>query len=128
MAIIGKDGLHNTFGFFEFFVMLFGHCNALVTFQHIMETVLTGLIRDKCIAFIDNILVMGETLEDNLQNLLRVLQGLREAGLKTEAIKVPFSLEECSLGHVISEKGISPDPQKVEAVRNFPVPTNLKSL
>ena len=56
-------------GLFEFLVMPFGLCNAPVTFQHLMDTVLTGLISDKCIAYIDDILVLGETLEDHLQNL-----------------------------------------------------------
>ena len=69
---------------------------------------------------------MGETLEDPLyvQNLQRVLQGLREAGLKLKPSKCHFLQRSVEyLGHVISEKGISPDPRKVEAVRNFPVLT-----
>ena len=101
----------------------------LATFQRLMETVLTGLIRDKCIAYIDDILVMGETLEDHLQNLQLVLQRLREAGLKLRPSKCHFLQRSVEyLGHVVSERGISPDPWKVEAVRNFPMPTNLKSL
>ena len=32
------------------------------------------------------------------------------------------------LGHVISAEGISPDPAKTEAVRNFPVPTGVKGV
>lgn len=106
--------------------MPFGLCNAPATFQCLMETMLAGLIRDKCIAYIDDILVMGETLEDPLyvQNLQRVLQGLREAGLKLKPSKCHFLQRSVEyLGHVISEKGISPDPRKVEAVRNFPVLT-----
>ena len=101
----------------------------LATFQRLMETVLTGLIRDKCIAYIDDILVMGETPEDHLQNLQLVLQRLREAGLKLRPSKCHFLQRSVEyLGHVVSERGISPDPRKVEAVRNFPMPTNLKSL
>ena len=85
----------------------------LATFQRLMETVLTGLIRDKCIAYIDDILVMGETLEDHLQNLQLVLQRLREAGLKLRPSKCHFLQRSVEyLGHVVSERGISPDPGK----------------
>ena len=56
-------------GLYEFLVMPFGLCNAPATFQRLMETVLADLIREKCIVYIDDILVMGETLEEYLQNL-----------------------------------------------------------
>jgi hypothetical protein len=32
------------------------------------------------------------------------------------------------LGHVISSKGISMDPKKVEAVKQWPIPTNIKEM
>ena len=32
------------------------------------------------------------------------------------------------LGHVISEKGIAPDPAKIQKVHNYPVPTDLTKL
>ena len=34
---------------YEFKVMLFGLCNVPVTFQHLMERVLSGAVRDKCL-------------------------------------------------------------------------------
>ena len=58
-------------GLYEFLVMPFGNEPAM--FQCLMETVLADLIREKCVVYIDDVLVMGETLEDHLQNLERVL-------------------------------------------------------
>ncbi len=116
-------------GLYEFVVMPFGLCNAPATFQRLMNTVLADLIRDKCIVYIDDILVMGDTLEDHLCNVGRVLQRLREAGLKLKPAKCHFLRKRVEfLGYVVSEDGISPDPRKVVAVRNFPRPENLKTL
>lgn len=58
-------------GLYEFAVMPFGLCNAPATFQRLMETVLAGLARDTCIVYLDDILVMGATLEEHLQNLTK---------------------------------------------------------
>ena len=116
-------------GLYEFVVMPFGLCNAPATFQRLMETVLADLIRDKCIVYIDDILVMGETLEDHLQNLKRVLQRLTEAGLKLKPAKCHFLQKKVEyLGHIVSAEGIAPDPRKVDAVRHFPQPDDLKRL
>ncbi len=60
-------------GPYEFTVMPFSLCNTPATFQRLMETVLANLIRDKCIVYIDDILVVGERLGDHLRNLERVL-------------------------------------------------------
>ena len=116
-------------GLYEFVVMPFGLCNAPATFQRLMETVLADLIRDKCIVYIDDILVMGETLEDHLHNLKRVLQRLTEAGLKLKPAKCHFLQKKVEyLGHIVSAEGIAPDPRKVDAVRHFPQPDDLKRL
>jgi hypothetical protein len=32
------------------------------------------------------------------------------------------------LGHIISDKGVSTDPRKIEAMRNWPIPKNVKQL
>ena len=69
-------------GLYEFTVMPFGLCNATATFQELMETVLAGLSCDTCMVYLD-ILVLGATLEEHLQNLAQVFDHLQEAGLAT---------------------------------------------
>ena len=32
------------------------------------------------------------------------------------------------IGHIISEKGIKPDPKKIESILNMPAPTNINQL
>ena len=56
-------------GLFEFAVMPYGLCNAPVTFQRLMESVLAGIAREKCVVYLDDILVMGKTFQEHLSNL-----------------------------------------------------------
>ena len=103
--------------------MPFGLTNAPVTFQCLMETVLAGLLRKICSVYLDDILIIGRTLEENVA---RVLDRLQEAGLNLKPSKSNFLLKQVQyLGHTISDRGISPDARKVEAVKK---PIDLKSL
>lgn len=104
-------------GLYEFTVMPFGLCNVPVTFLRLMETVLTGLVPECCVLYIDAILVVGETFEEHLNNLRRVLDRLREANLQLKPGKCKFAQRKVEyLGYVISEHGLSTDPTKVDAV------------
>ena len=49
-------------GLYEFCVMPFGLCNAPATFQRLMEVVLRGLVRECCLVYLDDILVIGANL------------------------------------------------------------------
>ena len=54
-----------------------------------------------------------------------VLTRLKEAGLTLKFSKCQWAKSEVKfLGHLITDKGIKPDPSKTEAVQNFPVPTS----
>ena len=54
---------------YEFAVMPFGLCNAPATFQRLMGRVLKGLVNDKCMVYLDDILVMGWDFAEHLLNL-----------------------------------------------------------
>jgi hypothetical protein len=52
---------------------------------------------------------------------------MRKHDLKLQLDKCEFlRKEESYLGHIITSRGVKPDEKKVEAVRNFPVPTTQK--
>ena len=63
-------------GLFEFSVMPFGLCNALATFERLMETVLRGLQFETCLIYLDDIIVFGKTFEEMVDNLSKVFNHL----------------------------------------------------
>ena len=116
-------------GLFKFKVMPFGLCNAPATFERLMETVLAGLNWQICLIYLDDIIVIGRTFEDMINNLDKVLTKLRDAGLKLKSRKCQlFAREVEFLGHIISCEGIKTDPRKTEAVREWPRPENVHEV
>ena len=118
-AFVTHRGLH------EFVHMPFGLCNAPATFQRLMEVVLGDMLWRECFVYIDDVLVCSKTLEEHLAHLTEVFARLRKADLRLKPKKCMFLRPKVQyLGHVISLEGVSPDPGKVDKVKNYPVPTN----
>ena len=116
-------------GLWQFKVMPFGLCNAPATFERLMEQVLVGLPTSIALVYLDDILVPGRTFSQELANLRQVFERLREAKLKLSPKKCTLFQKEVNyLGHVVNEKGISPDPCKVEAVKSWPKPTTATEV
>ena len=94
-----------------------------------METVLAGLQWDICLIYIDDVIVYGRTFEEALKNLETVLERLRIAGLRLKAQKCElFNKSVSFLGHIISDKGIKTDPEKIRAVKEWPVPVSVTEV
>ena len=69
---------------------------------------------------------MANTFEQNLERLKLVMVRLQRAELKLNPVKCKlFQLKTKFLGHVVSERGVEPDPEKVRAVVDWPAPRNL---
>ena len=116
-------------GLYKFTAMPFRLCNAPAIFQRLMETVLAGLARTSCMVYIDDILVVGETFEDHLLNLRKVFDQLQKAGLRLKPTNCHLGKPQVEyLGYIVSVQGIAADPKKVQAIKSFPVPANLKTL
>ena len=116
-------------GLFEFKVMPFGLCNAPATFQRLMDMVLAGLQWTNCLVYLDDVIVVGRTFEEHLQNLQDVFTRLRAAGLKLQPKKCHLCSPEVEfLGHVVSAEGVSTDPKKIEKVANWPTPRSKKEV
>ncbi|GBM58699.1 hypothetical protein AVEN_256473-1 [Araneus ventricosus] len=69
-------------GLWQFKVVLFGLCNAPATFERLMETVLRGLTSEACLVYLDDIIIVGRTFEEHLNNIRKVFQRLEKANLK----------------------------------------------
>ncbi|KAM9316899.1 solute carrier family 22 member 7 [Gastrophryne carolinensis] len=98
---------------------------APATFQRLMERVLGDLVPRECLVYLDNIIVFGSTLEEHEERLMRVLNRLRDEGLKLCKF---FRSSVTYVGHIDSAEGVATDPAKVEAVVNWPQPQNITEL
>ena len=60
------------------------------TFQHLMDLVLACLQWEHCLVYLDDVIVLGRSFSEHLQNLQTVFQWLRQAGLKLKPRKCSF--------------------------------------
>jgi len=82
-----------------------------------------------CCAYIDDILVYSDDVEQHVQHLQQVFLRLRSVGLLLHPKKCRFAEPSVLyLGHIVSKDGILPDPGKVSAVQQFPIPTTAKTV
>ena len=121
-AFITPDGL------WQFKKMPFGLCNAPASFQRMMDIVLTGLKRNSCLIYLDDVVVFSKTYDEHLAQLSSVLAAIKKAGLRLKVNKCRFGETKLSmLGHIVDKDGVYPDPEKVRAVKDFPRPTDVRS-
>jgi hypothetical protein len=92
-----------------------------------MHRVLSGV--DAAFPFVDDCLVSSPTWEQHLLDVRTVLERLQAAGLVLNGEKCIFAASEVKfLGHRVTSSGVSPLPEKVEAVRRHPRPGTVKQL
>lgn len=116
-------------GLYEFKVMPFGLCNAPATFERTMDNLLRHLKWKMCLCYLDDIVVFSHTFPEHLRRLHCVLSCIQEAGLVLNPKKCQFGANEIKiLGHLVSEQGVKPDPDKVAAVYNFPPPKTVHDV
>ncbi|KAL7844774.1 hypothetical protein SRHO_G00233130 [Serrasalmus rhombeus] len=106
-----------------------GVTNAPSTFQRVMEKCVGSMNLKEVLVFLNDLIVFSSTLEEHEDRLLRVLQRLKEFGLKRSPDKCHFFRKTVRyLGHVVSENGIETDPEKIAALTTWPRPNNLREL
>lgn len=116
-------------GFYQFERMPQGITGAPATFQRLMEKAVGDMNLLQVLVYLDDLIVFGRTLEEHEERLLKVLDRLREVGLKISLDKCQFCQTKVKyVGHIVSAEGIAADPAKIEAVTNWPRPHNLKTL
>ncbi|GBN14381.1 Transposon Ty3-I Gag-Pol polyprotein [Araneus ventricosus] len=116
-------------GLWQFKVMPFGMPFTPATFERLMETVLRGLTSEACLVYLDDIIIVGRTFEEHLNNLRKVFQRLQKANLKLSPKKCRFFQKEVTyLGHVISAEGVKTDPGKIKAVVDWPRPETVHDV
>jgi len=119
-------------GLYEFRVMPFGLMNAPASFQRLMQRVFADLMTEEqqfIAVYLDDVLIFSPTLEDHKVHLCKVLDRLREVGLKLNPSKCHFVCDSVQyLGHLITPDGLKPMFSHITAIQKFPVPQDIKAL
>jgi len=116
-------------GIFGFKMLPFGLCNAPSTFQHLVYMALAGLTWEVCLAYLDDLIIFSSMFEQHLERLQVVFDRLVAAGLKVKPSKCAlFQKRVKLLGSIVSGEGIEPDPEKVQAVMQWPTPQSLTEV
>lgn len=109
--------------------MPFGLTNAPSTFQAVMNSAFLELLRKCVLIFFDDILVYSKSWEEHLVHLKAVFEILRANQLLAKQSKCTFGVTKIEyLGHVISAEGVSTDPSKSAAIKDWPIPKTVKQL
>ena len=109
--------------------MPFGLSCAPATFQSAMNTIFAHIIRKFVLVFVDDILVYSSSLQEHKQHLQVVFRILTDNKLSVKQSKCSFAQQSIGyLGYIISERGVSTDPEKVETIKKLPIPLNVKQL
>ena len=124
---IPKTAISTPFGLSEFVRMPFGLKNAAQTFQRLMDSVTSKL--SGVFVYLDDVLVASPTPEQHELDLRQLFAALARFGLVLNKSKCVFGVKKLQfLGHMVSEKGIWPLQDKVEAVQQFKRPRSVKAL
>ena len=114
-------------GKYQFNRVPFGLAEAPAYFQRLINEVLTGCTFT--MGYLDDIIIFSKTEEEHLQHLEEIFERLRQAGLKLKLQKCNFFKKHIQyLGHLISDEGIQPLPEKLESIRKMPTPESAKQV
>ena len=116
-------------GTFSYRRMPFGLINAGATFQRAMDIDLCGLIGQSTIAYLDNITIFSKRREEHAFHLRKIFECCRKYGISLNPKKCVFAVTEGKLlGHIVSKKGISIDPERIKAIEQIPLRHNKKGM
>lgn len=114
---------------YHFTVMPFGLCNAPQTLCRLMHKVIPHHLHERVFVYLDDLLIMTPTFDEHLSLLSEVADRLARAGLTINVEKSHFLLNEIDyLGYVVSGGSLRPNPDKVRAIAEFPIPKNVKQV
>ncbi len=120
-----KTAFLTKFGLFEHVRMAQGLCNAPATFQRVMHLVMRGLTWDRVLVYLDDVIVLGRSFEESLENLELVLMRFKAHNLKLKPKKCAlFCTEVRFLGRQVSRNGVAVTTDHVKCVQDWPHPKN----
>nr|GEZ44773.1 reverse transcriptase domain-containing protein [Tanacetum cinerariifolium] len=115
------------YGTFAYRRMPFGLCNASVTFQRCMLAIFHDMVEKTMEVFMDDFSVFGNSFENCLSCLDKMLQRCEDTNLSLNWEKSHFMVKEgIVIGHKISKYRIEIDRAKFDVIAKLPHPTTVK--
>ena len=116
-------------GIFEFLQMPYGLCNALATFQRLMQNCLGELNLMYALIYLDDVIIFSRTEGEHLTRLRAVFERFREHGLKLKPLKCHFLWKEITfLGHKVSEEGMKLGDDGLKGIAEMAPPANYTEI
>ncbi|KAK4411148.1 Retrovirus-related Pol polyprotein from transposon.6 [Sesamum angolense] len=117
------------FGTFAYRRMPFGLCNAPATFQRCMVSIFSDYVEQFIEVFMDDFTVYGNSFNDCLNKLAKVLERCIDKNLVLNYEKCHFMVDQgLILGHVVSSRGIEVDQAKIDIIKSLPYPASVREI
>nr|GFB97635.1 reverse transcriptase domain-containing protein [Tanacetum cinerariifolium] len=109
------------YGTFAYRRMPFGLCNAPGTFQRCMLAIFYDMVEKTMEVFMDDFSIFGNSFENCLSHLDKMLQRCKDTNLSLNWEKSHFMVKEgIVLGHKISKNRIEVDKAKIDVIAKLP--------
>ena len=127
---ISKTAFRTPTGHYEFTVLPFGLSSAPSTFQRSMNDTVHEFIEEGfVVVYLDDVLIHSKDLQEHKVHVHRVLTKLREERFHAKLSECAlFQRKLTYLGHTVSKEGLQVDLDKVKAIRDWKVPSNVHEV
>jgi hypothetical protein len=118
-------------GLFRYRYMPMGLVNAMAIWSRFIDTVMEKYQHQCVLCYADDCLIYtkSDNVDDHIADIRKVFKQLDDYGIKLKASKLILGRKSMPfLGIIITEDGMTPNPEKVKAVRNLQPPKTLKQL
>ncbi|RDY12215.1 Retrovirus-related Pol polyprotein from transposon gypsy, partial [Mucuna pruriens] len=124
-----KIAFKTKLGLYEWLVMPFELTNSLSMFTRLMNHVLKSIIGRCVVIYFDDILVYLKCLDDHMEHIHQVLKLLKNESLYVNLEKCIFCITKVIfLRFVVSLEGVHMDKEKLKAIQNWAIPTNVSDV
>ena len=124
-----KTAFKTRYGLFEYLVMPFGLSNAPGTFQAHVNKAFADMLDLFVLIYLDDFLIFSKTEEEHIEHVSKVLQRVIDSKLACNLKKCKFHVKSVEfLGYEVSAKGVNMLTDRVQTIRDWLPPTDLKSL
>ncbi|WJZ87657.1 hypothetical protein VitviT2T_007024 [Vitis vinifera] len=126
---IEKTAFITEWGTYCYRVMPFGLKNAGATYQRAATALFHDMMHRDVEVYVDDMIVKSRGRADHLATLERFFERIRKFRLRLNPKKCTFGVTSGKLlGHMVSERGIEVDPDKIKAILDMPVLRTEKEI